>query len=110
MAYTNAEASSVELGRDERKTLAVHFDMGKGKSKTYHLPLLDYITVGDGKLFNAPADLDEQQASRFYFDAFLNFVYRYIPQEIVDAMTYKDLESLSEQWNAANEGGATTGE
>lgn len=76
--------------------------------KTFKIPLATSLPYKKAKVLVKLAKADEESA----LDGFLEFFSQYIPTEVLDELTMKDLTMLAKAWTGQTEkeGGQTLGE
>lgn len=76
--------------------------------KTFKIPLATSLPYKKAKELVKLAKADEESA----LDGFLEFFSQYIPTEVLDELTMKDLTALAKAWagQTEKEGGQTLGE
>lgn len=100
----------LKLGGSKGRTITVRVQQ-KGRSRSYELPLRGSLKMGDLMLFRAPRDLDEADEAAWGFDAFYEFVGRYLPKDVVDDLMEEDFLALYREWDRqSDEEGVTQGE
>ena len=80
----------------------------KKSYKTFKIPLATSLPYKKAKTLVKLAKADEETA----LDGFLEFFSQYIPSEVLDELTMKDLTTLAKAWSGQTEkeGGQTLGE
>lgn len=76
--------------------------------KTFKIPLATSLPYKKAKELVKLAKADEESA----LDGFLEFFSQYIPSEVLDELTMRDLTTLAKAWSGQTkkEGGQTLGE
>jgi hypothetical protein len=76
--------------------------------KTFNVPLATSLPYKKAKALLKLAKADEENA----LDGFLEFFSQYIPSEVLDELTMKDLTALAKAWSGQTEkeGGQPLGE
>lgn len=76
--------------------------------KTFKIPLATSLPYKKAKALVKLAKADEESA----LDGFLEFFSQYIPSEVLDELTMRDLTTLAKAWSGQTEkeGGQTLGE
>ena len=67
--------------------------------------------MSDLMLFRPPRNLSEEDESSWGFDAFWDFLTRYIPPEVIGELQQDEYETLYKAWDEASDAdGVTQGE
>jgi hypothetical protein len=95
-------------GTEPSGGLEVHVE---GDSRTYHIPSINELSLGDVMAFRKVNKLPKKQRNDAYTDAFYDLCIRHVPRAAIDSLTMGEFAALVEAWNETNEdGGAGSGE
>ena len=87
--------------------LEVHVD---GHRKTYRIPLLNQLGMGDLMVFRRIAKLPEDEQGDAYFDAFYELCIKYVPKDAIDSLRMDEFAQFVQAWQDASDGDVTPGE
>ena len=74
-----------------------------GDKKTYHVPLLGQLTMGDLMTFRRISKMPDEERNDAYMDAFYELCIRYVPQQAVDSLTVEEFGQFVQAWQDASD-------
>ena len=87
--------------------LEVHVE---GHKKTYRIPLLNQLSMGDLMVFRRIAKLPAEEQNDAYIDAFYDLCVKYVPKDAIDALRVDEFAQFVQAWQDASDEDVTPGE
>lgn len=82
----------------------------EGHKKTYHIPLMGELSMGDLMAFRTIAQLPEEQQADAYMDAFYALSIKYVPKDAIDSLRIDEFAQFVQAWQEVSDAGVTPGE